>query len=160
MKSEMIRQHEHTWNVFTNLVSGFDPSAWLHTGRGAITPARLSLHILQCAKFYMQDTVPMQFASGKPFECEWSAVPEEDLPSQADVLGCIEDLQQRTRHWLSQTDFAGENQAFPWAGETKLGAVIFALRHSLYHLGELSSLLNESRGGEVEDNYVAALKAA
>jgi hypothetical protein len=50
------------------------------------------------------------------------------------------------------------NEAFPWAGKIKLGLVLFLMRHSLYHLGELSCLLNESRNGDVEDNYVKALE--
>jgi hypothetical protein len=53
-------------------------------------------------------------------------------------------------------DFSSKNTSFDWAGETKLGVVIFSLRHTLYHLGELSSLLNESRDGDVEDVYVKA----
>ena len=58
---------------------------------------------------------------------------------------------------LTEMDYSSKNAAFPWAGETRLGIVIFLLRHSLYHPGELSSLLNESRNGDVEDNYVGAL---
>jgi hypothetical protein len=54
-------------------------------------------------------------------------------------------------------DFGAENRSFDWAGETKLGVVIFLLRHNLYHIGELSSLLNESRNGEAEDHWVKAL---
>jgi hypothetical protein len=54
-------------------------------------------------------------------------------------------------------DLHSENRAFEWAGETKLGVVLFLLRHSLYHIGELSSLLNESKNGDVEDHYVKAL---
>jgi hypothetical protein len=53
-------------------------------------------------------------------------------------------------------DYSAKNTAFPWAGETRLGVVIFLLRHSLYHLGELSSLLNESKHGDAEDHYVKA----
>ncbi len=160
MKTEFIQQYEHTWKVFARLVNDFEPGAWLHTGRGAITPARLSLHILQAAKGYMQDATPLLFASGKAFDCDWITVQEENLPSQDDVLACIHDLMGKTKTWLSEMDFAGENRAFVWAGKTKLGVVLFLLRHSLYHIGELSSLLNESKNGEVEDHYVKALSAS
>jgi hypothetical protein len=82
---------------------------------------------------------------------------EVDLPSQEDILACIDELKEKTEQWLSVMDFDAENKAFPWAGKSKLGVVLFLLRHSLYHIGELSSLLNESRNGAVEDNYVKAL---
>jgi hypothetical protein len=47
MKTEFIKQYEHTWRVFERIVKDFDNDAWLHTGRGAITPARLAFHILK-----------------------------------------------------------------------------------------------------------------
>jgi hypothetical protein len=68
-------------------------------------------------------------------------------------------LQAKTEKWLSEMDFHAENRSFEWAGETKLGVVLFLLRHSVFHIGELSSLLNESKNGDAEDNYVKALKA-
>jgi hypothetical protein len=157
MKTEFIRQYEHTWRVFERLVKEFDGDAWVHTGRGAITPVRLSFHILQAVKGYIEDSTPVLFASGKSFDCDWVTVNEEDLPSQDDILACIDEMKGKTKQWLSEMDFDCENRAFLWAGKTKLGVVLFLLRHSLYHLGELSSLVNESRNGVVEDNYVKAL---
>jgi hypothetical protein len=157
MKTEFIKQYEHTWRVFEGLASTFDTDAWIHTGRGVITPARLSFHILQAAKGYMQVPSPVLFESGKSFDCDWITVKEEKLPSQADVVACIGELKEKTRQWLAEMDFDCDNTAFVWAGKTKLGVVLFLLRHSLFHIGELSSLLNESRHGDVEDIYVKAL---
>jgi hypothetical protein len=157
MKTDFITQSEHTWRVLARLVNDFDPCAWIHTGRGAITPVRLSVHILQAAKGYMQASAPLRFASGKAFDCNWITGQDDDLPSQADVLASIDELLEITKQWLLEMDLAGENSAFPWAGKTKLGVVLFLLRHNLFHIGELSSLLNESKNGAVEDHYVKAL---
>jgi hypothetical protein len=157
MRTEFLSQYGHTWRVFARLVNDFDADAWLHTGRGVITPARLSFHILKSAIYYMQVPVPMVFGSGKPFNCGWNTAPEEDLPTQADLLACIEDLQAWTQTWLSEMDLDGQNQAFPWAGAKRSSVALFSLRHSLYHLGELSSLLNESKNGNAEDHYVKAI---
>jgi hypothetical protein len=54
-------------------------------------------------------------------------------------------------------NFKVENKIFYWAGKTKLGLVLFLLRHTLHHIGELSSLLNESKNGVADDNWVKAL---
>jgi hypothetical protein len=157
MKTEFVEQYAHTWRVFEGIVKDFDNDAWVHTGRGTITPVRVAFHILQGVKYYIQDSSTILFASGKSFESNWETVPEKDLPSQDDVLACIDELRVKTEKWLSETDLSSENRSFEWAGETKLGVVLFLLRHSLYHIGELSSLLNESRNGDVKDNYVKAL---
>jgi hypothetical protein len=157
MKTEFIKQYGHTWRVFERLVKDFDQYAWLNTWRGTATPVRIAYHILQAVKYYLEDSTPMLFASGKSFSRNCWEVAEEDLPSQIEILTCMEELKTRTEKWLSEMEYSSENRSFPWAGETKMGVVIFLLRHSLYHLGELSSLLNESKNGQVEDNYVKAL---
>jgi uncharacterized damage-inducible protein DinB len=157
MKTEFIKQYGHTWRVFAGLVRDFDQDAWFHTGRGVITPARLAFHILKSIKYYIEDSSTILFSSGRSVENNWETAQEEDLPSQADILACITELSAKTEEWLCAMDLNAENRPFPWAGKTKLGVVLFLLRHTLYHMGELSSLLNESRNGEVEDNYVKAL---
>jgi hypothetical protein len=157
MKTDFIKQYAHTWRVMAGVVKEFDPDAWLHAGRGVNTPARLSWHILQAAKNYMQDPSPLVFPSGRPSQGKPSEGMEEDLPTQADIAACIAALQESTVCWLSEIDYDCENSDFPWAGETKLGVVLFLLRHSLFHIGELSSILNESKNGDVEDIYVKVL---
>ncbi|MBN2086673.1 MAG: DinB family protein [Anaerolineales bacterium] len=158
MEREFLPQYAHTWRVFERLVNDFDDDAWLHAGRRAVRPARLAFHILHAAKYYLEDVSDLHFASGKPFEVNCETVKEENLPSRADVIDCIRRFHRKTESWLSGTDFSAQNTAFPWAGATKLGVVVFLMRHSLYHLGELSSLLNESRNGDVQDHYVKALE--
>ena len=157
METEFIKQYEHTWRVFERIVKDFDNDAWIHTGRGTITPVRIAFHILKGVKYYIEDSTTLLFASGKSFESNWETAPDEDLPSQNDILVCINELQAKTEKWLTEMDFHAENRSFKWAGETKLGVVLFLLRHSVYHIGELSSLLNESKNGDAEDNYVKAL---
>jgi hypothetical protein len=156
MKNEFIKQYDHTWRVFERLVADFDKEAWIQTGRKSYTPVRLAFHILRSTKYYIEDASTIHFASGKILESEWETTDEENLPSQADILFCSKEVKAKTEAWLSGMDFASANTTFEWAGETKLGVAIFLLRHTLYHLGELSCLLNESRNGEVEDHYVNA----
>jgi hypothetical protein len=157
MRTELIKQYKHTWGVFEGIVKDFDQAAWIHTGCGTTTPARTAFHILKGVKYYLEDSSTIIFASGKSFESNYGTVTEDELPSQNDILVCIDELKLKTEAWLSDLDFHSENRSFPWAGKTKLGVVIFLLRHTLYHIGELSALLNESRKGVAEDNWVKAL---
>jgi len=156
MKNEFFIQYGHAWRVFKSIVNGFSVDAWTHIGRKDYTPARISFHLLHSIKYYLEDTTTIQFASGKSFESNWEIAKAEDLPSQNDILICMTEIQGRTELWLSGMDYSQMNTSFDWAGDTKLGVVIFSLRHFLYHLGELSCLLNESRNGDVEDIYVKA----
>ena len=155
---ELGVQYAHIWRVFERLVNDFDDASWYCTGRKATTPARLSFHILRATKYYLEDTTAIEFASGKPFDVDCAAANVESLPLRMDVILSIRDFAQKTERWIAEMDLCSTNQAFEWAGKTKLGLVIFLLKHTVYHLGELSSLLNESQNGETEDNYVKALQ--
>jgi hypothetical protein len=139
------------------IVNDFDENAWLYAGCGIMTPARVAFHIVKGVKYYIEDSATTAFPSGKSFEVNGATAPAADLPSQNDLLACIDELQIKTAAWLSELDVNAENQAFPWAGATKLGVVLFLLCHNLYHIGELSALLNESRNGQAEDNWVKSL---
>jgi len=158
-KNEFIKQYGHTFRIFERLVKDFDENTWLQAGRGVITPARLSLHILLGTKYYLQDPSEIRFSSGKSFKRDWTwhTASVDKLASQNDILVFMREMMEKTEKWLLDLDFGAENKSFPWAGETKLGVVIFLLRHILFHVGELSSLLNESKHGVVQDHWVKAL---
>lgn len=157
LNTELIAQYAHIWRVFERLVNDFDDTSWICTGRRTITPARLSFHILKATKYYLEDASVIEFVSGKSFDVDSATVSVEALPSRSDVILSIKEFAQKTESWIAGMDLCSSNQAFEWAGKTKLGLAIFLLKHSVYHLGELSSLLNESKNGEAEDNYVKAL---
>jgi len=153
MNDELIQQYAHTWRTFEAIVNDFSPDAWLHTGRGLITPARLSFHMLQSMRYYIEDDTFSRFISGLSFDLNWETAEENTLPSQADITAAAHDFRNLTEEWLREMDMGAVNTTFDWCGKTKLGVVLFTLRHFVYHMGELSSLLNESRNGNANDNF-------
>ena len=118
-----------------------------------ITPARLSFHLLQSIQYYIEDDTFRAFVSGRDFRQNWETMDDADLPSQDDIRSAIRDFKTLTDNWLRKMDLQSVNTTFDWAGKTKLGVVIFTLRHFVYHMGELSSLLNESLNGNANDNF-------
>ncbi len=157
MKTEIINQYAHTWRVFEGIVKDFDDTSWFHAGCGTMSPASAAFHILKGVKYYIEDSSAMVFSSGKSFESSPAAMKREELPSQSDIVAGIGELKAKTEKWLSEIDLNSENKSFGWAGATQLGVALFMLRHNLYHIGELSCLLNESRNGVAEDNWVKTL---
>lgn len=157
MIDEINAQYAHTWRTFNGIVAEFDVKAWLRTGYGSMTPARTAFHILKGVKYYIGDESSMTFASGVPFDLDMEKVAAEDLPTQVDIVAMAGELQARTEAWLSGIDPQASNETFPWAGSTQLGVALFLLRHNLYHLGELSALLNQSKDGVAPDHWVQTL---
>ncbi len=154
MKTEFIRQYNRSWLVYAKVVKAFDAEPWLHVGRKGYNPGRLAFHMLQSVKFYLSDKEALLYGQGKPFDVDPWKMADEDVPTQEQILALMEVMKAKTEQWLTALDYSAKNIAFPWAGETILGVVIFTLDHHLWHLGELSALLNESKHGEIGDLYI------
>lgn len=159
MNEELIHQYAHAWRTFTAIVNDFDFCAWQNTGRGLITPARLSFHMLQSIRYYIDDSTFTLFASGLSFNQNWETAENQTLPDQHDITASAGDFKLLTEDWLRHLDLSEDNLAFPWAGKTKLGLALFTLRHFTYHMGELSMLLNESYQGIANDNFKNTVEA-
>ncbi len=154
IKSEFSTRFAHTFRLYERLMTAFDADAWLDIGRGKITPARLALHLNQSMKYYLEDgAIPEN-----PIWPFWLEGTDDEIPSAAELIEAIPELAAQTEAWLAARDFAAENKLFPWAGETQLGVALFLFQHTLFHLGELSSLLNESKNGDVPDNFAGSIE--
>ena len=158
MKTDLIEQFNHTWNILEGMCRDCDADAWTNLAHGYIMPARLAFHILLSTLYYLEDDAEMFFASGKPLAGDWLSMELPALPSQSDILQILPEFREKTDCWLAGMDLAADNTAFSWAGSTKLGVVTFLLRHTLYHTGELNALLYESKNGAAEDNWIKAFR--
>jgi hypothetical protein len=156
MNDELLKKYGKAWRVFIKIVKDFDDYSWLHTGRGQNNPARLALHILQSTAYYLQDSSLSPLSSGKPFTSNCWNMANRDIPRQGDIVDYIHTLEGKTENWLKTRDLGAENLAFEWAGNTNAGVILFSFQHCMFHLGELSCLLNESKNGNVEDHYIDA----
>lgn len=158
MKKEFLDQYNHTWNILEGIVNDFDDDYWTHLEHGYIVPARLAYHILRSTQYYIEDASPVVLPSGRAFDGDWLSMDRQELPLRSDILYALKTFRTKTERWLNDMDMEAENTAFDWAGETKSGVVIFLMRHTLYHLGELNALLYESKNGKAEDNYIKAFR--
>ena len=158
MNKEFIDQFNHTWNILEGLAQDFDDDSWLNLGHGYIVPARLAYHIFHSTRYYIEDPFEMSFPSGKRLQGDWLSMDVEALPSRSDILQTLGVFRSKTEKWLTDMDLHAKNTSFDWAGETRMGVVIFLMRHTLYHVGELNALLYESKCGNAEDNFIKAFR--
>ncbi|MDA3901120.1 MAG: hypothetical protein PF637_11455 [Spirochaetes bacterium] len=154
MKEEFINQFNHFWKTFDLIVNDFNESSWNEYGYGLIIPSRTSFHIIKSTKDYMKDKTAIKYKSGKVINENWSSIEEKDFPSIEDLSFLIMDMKIKTKQWLDNLDFESENIDFKWTGNSKLSIVIFLMKHSYFHLGEINCLLNEQEKGKAKDNFV------
>ena len=134
-------QYERAWQMATEIIPAFSAGQWKAGARPALVPARWAHHLVETVDFYRRPS-PEGFPWGSRFGVDWEGPPESQ-PDQEQLLTYMADVRAALRDWLStatEADLAGPN-AFPWTGRTVADRLLYALRHTMYHLGELSMLL-------------------
>ena len=67
----------------------FDKNLWIQSGYALTTPARTAYHIIKSAKYYIKDSFPIIYKSGKKSELKRNELENHDLPSKEDIIFMI-----------------------------------------------------------------------
>ncbi len=157
MRKEILNQYSHFWRTYRSICSAFDQDSWKKLGFGLTQPDRLALHILQSTIFYIEGKTPFVRRDGTLIDNYYAELDKKDLPNLDNILFILDEVEKKTANWINNLDFDSKNEEFPWTGESAATVVLFVLRHSHHHLGEMNALLNEQSKGKAEDNFADQL---
>jgi len=149
---ELSAQFERTHQMLIKTIESYQGPAWVVGKENYLVPARLAYHLVETIEYYLSDVSSEEFSWGGRFGGDWEGMPALDLPGQKEMIEYLGEMMTELRKQLSaQKDetFLAENLTFPWTGKTKLGHILYVMRHSLHHHGELCALLYESGCKEV-----------
>lgn len=152
MKTNIEKQFEQFFRMFKAIVEDFNDIAWSSLGHGLTVPSNLSFHILQSIKFYTKNVQPFHLYNGEIIEHNYK-VNDRLVISKNDIINNIQVLQRQLSLCIKDLDLGSDNTDFPWTGEDMENVVIFIIRHSYFHLGELNVLINEYMEGKAEDHF-------
>jgi len=138
----LAEQFDRAWEMLIATVQRCPPERWGAGARPDLVPARWALHAVETVDFYAQDA-PDGFAWGGRFGVDWEGAEAAELPSQEQIVDYAQDVRYALARWLraSSDDDLLADSAFPWCGATVLERVLYALRHTHQHVGELTMLL-------------------
>jgi hypothetical protein len=162
----MAGQLERQWVMLREALTMLDDGQY-RGGEGYLAPARLLMHTIRTSHFYLADG-PDGFDWERPFVPHsrgadvgdpasrdvqyerWSRAltagdeaDVADLPSREALLAYLEEVVAIGDAWLGEQDEAAwlGPTGFPWTGETRLAQMVYLLRHTQHHIGELNALL-------------------
>ena len=157
MRNEIINQYSHFWRTYRSICTDFNRESWKKLGFGLTQADRLAIHILQSTIFYIEGKTPLVCSDGALIDTHSSELEKKDLPDLDIILYILDEVEKKTESWIKNIDFDCKNEEFPWTGETAASVVLFVLRHSQHHLGEMNALLNQQLKGNAEDNFARQL---
>lgn len=134
-------QYARQWDMLRATIERIDDAAW-HAGVDHAVPAWIALHTVIVADFYLQTDLSTFDRSARLGVSDRE--PGKPLPGRAALREYLDEVAARTDAFLRGLDdaalFAAET-LFPWTGANVFERTVYMLRHTTYHLGELSYVL-------------------
>jgi hypothetical protein len=148
----LAEQMKRSWKMLRTAIEGFEADEWQAGERSELVPARWALHAIEAGDFYAKPS-PEGFTWGRRFQADWEGSPPKELPTQEQTLVYMKDVARELDDWLTSAsgeELLGEN-AFPWTGANPMSRMIYLMRHTQHHAGEMNMLLRQR--GWSTDNW-------
>jgi hypothetical protein len=108
------------------------------SGHWFLVPSRLAYHTIETVDYYCHES-PQEMDWGRRFCIDWESRDTKRLPGREPMLAYLEEIQESLGATLrSMSDSALlTGHAFSWTGATVMECMVYTLRHSMFHLGQI-----------------------
>lgn len=141
--SGLADQFERTWMMLRQAIDNCPDEEWKRdAGHWFLIPSRLAYHTIETVDHYSRES-PEDMPWAERFGVDWEMREAEKLPDREPMLDYLEEIRGSLKgklHSMSDEAILGEH-AFPWTGATVLERMIYTLRHSMFHLGQIQAEL-------------------
>jgi hypothetical protein len=141
--NELHQAFVDTIGLLRDSIRNFDDDAWRRGPTFFQVPAKVAYHNVECLDYYFKTRRRVEWVWGYRFGKPWWELPNEDQPSQEQLIAYLDELQERIAAHLGGVQDRSLGEIFSAEEEavrTGIGHYLYALRHTAHHLGSLASL--------------------
>jgi|TARA_Y100000031_G_C7906840_1_gene242028 hypothetical protein len=146
LQNVIAGQFEDVWDMFQEAIEAFPDERWRKGDVTYLTPARIAYHIIETIDYYGRQNIDT-FVWGHRAGINWETAEQGDLPSRNETLAYFDDVREANGIWLCVLGTEGllaEDVVFHDEGMTHLDRVLYMMRHTHQHLGELCAELRRN----------------
>lgn len=137
-------QFRRTFQMWKEEMKNIPAREWRKGDIDYLVPARHLCHLIITADYYLGDKSPEEYDWNCYFGGDWEALTPDQLPRKADAMRRISEFESiMMSKFADLTDedlFKKETQS-PWTGRNLAGKLLYLLRHSQHHVGEMHAEL-------------------
>jgi hypothetical protein len=140
---DLADQYARAYKMLYTVIDNIPTDKWTSGLTEACIPARIAYHTIEGLDFFLSDKPPSDFPWGQQFNGSWEDLPEQSLPTKEEIVTYLKETQERVVDYFQAATDDVLLEAFDlygWSGTTKLGQLVYALRHTMHHQGELAAL--------------------
>jgi hypothetical protein len=152
MIDNSVRLFEQFYRMMRDIVGEFTDESWFASGHKLTRPPLLAYHILKSTKYYTADSDEFIRDDGTALAADYQAT-DADRITRSEILANLNRHEESLQRWTRGIELGESNEKYPWTGKDMESVLLFIMRHSYFHLGEMSALLNETLAGDAADNF-------
>jgi uncharacterized damage-inducible protein DinB len=141
--NDLVDQIRRTFQILHEEIERFSDHQWV-TGLDFFqTPVKVAMHIVDCLDYYFSGKTGDEYQWDYRFGGGWWELPDEKLPSKDAVQAYAREIEERIISQLQALDDADlfkPAEIKDGTAATTMGHLVYALRHTLHHHGELATL--------------------
>ena len=140
LTNTLIGQYDHCWRMLENGIGICTEDQWKHViDDPFFVPCRVAFHIIQSADYYAGvEAADFNWAE---FGFDWEEAPTEQFPNKADTIAYLERVKEKVSAFIESKGnetLIGSDEAFSPRFESPFARMLYGLRHSHHHIGQLS----------------------
>jgi hypothetical protein len=138
---------DHFRRQFQTLAGVYDKAsqrAWTYPDARVKGVWQWLLHTLETVEFYLSEKPGDQFPWGHRFGVDWENDRPDRIPSKDEMRAYQDDVQQLVHQVLdgkTDEDLLKPETVAPWTGRLYLGKLLYVLRHTQQHIGDINRVL-------------------
>ena len=138
-------QWARVWDMWKEMLSTIPDGEWSRGDIDYLVPARQLIHSLVCADVFTADIPLDQYDPARMFGGTSWGMSSGGLPSKETALEKLTAVRAAVEERLAKLDDAAllePEKPHPWAGQTRMCKMLYVLRHTQHHLGEVTAELS------------------
>jgi hypothetical protein len=140
---EILNQFERQFKTLDTLYDRVNDGAWAYADPRIKGVWQWMAHLLETIEFYLGDKND-GFPWGHRFDLDWENNQADPVPSQEAMRAYQNDVQVFAAQVLSSKtddDLLASESLHPWTGSAYLGKLLYLMRHTQQHIGDINRVL-------------------
>ena len=147
LASIITSQFGNAWDMLEKAMRNFTENQWRSGDCHHFIPARLAYHAIETVDYYLRDDLTA-FKWGWRFGVDWQGASPSQLPDLRSTLSYLHETRRQGATWvanLGDDGLLGPDETFHTEGISHLDRVLYVLRHTHHHVGEICGELRKRK---------------
>jgi hypothetical protein len=140
----ILDQFVRQFKTLDSLYDRVNDEAWAYADPRLKGVWQWMVHVLETNEYYLGTRGWQDFPFGHRFDLDWEESQADPVPSQEAMRAYQKDVQAYAVQVLGSVtdeDLLAPESLHPWTGEVYLGKLIYLLRHTQQHIGDINRVL-------------------